>query len=280
MEVIRKTYQALGDYLQIAAGTGEDKWFDFDLAEFAKRFSLDNFQSTYTLQALEQENILQMTEQMYRPSLAEFRADRETIEAIESRYPELEPLIKALLRTYTGIWDQPSAISEKQLCKILRKSLEDVTANLEQLMKLGILHYEPRKENPQVRYKQNRIRTEDLYINQQRYQARKKAFTDRVEGMIRYISDQNRCRTLLICEYFGESGGMPCGHCDHCKRSVNLSNETIIQEIRSFLAQGPQPMLELKERLELYGSKAMEILDFMISEGKLRADSRGNVSSV
>lgn len=277
MEVIRKVYQSLGDYLQIAAGTGEDKFFDFDLAAFTKRFSLDNFQSVYTLQALEQENIIQMTEQMYRPSLVEFTTNRETIEMVEQQHPDLEPLVKALLRTYTGIWDQPSGISEKQLCKILRKPLEEVTSGLQHLMRLGILRYEPRKENPQVRYKQNRIKTDDLYIDQQRYRARKMAYTARVEGMIRYISDKARCRTQLICAYFGENDCNPCGHCDHCKRSVNVSNEEIIREINAFLSAGPHSMLALKEKLEPYGSKAMEILDFMISEGKLRADSEGNI---
>ncbi len=106
MEVIRKVYQSLGDYLQIAAGTGEDIYYDFDLNEFVKRFRLSVFEAIYALHALDQEGIISMNEQVFVPSKLEFTCSRDTLEYYEEQNPLAGPLIKILLRTYGGILDQ------------------------------------------------------------------------------------------------------------------------------------------------------------------------------
>jgi ATP-dependent DNA helicase RecQ len=54
--IIKKTYQALVNYLQLPEGLGEDQFFDFDLKEFCQRFKLEIQQTVYALKALEQEN--------------------------------------------------------------------------------------------------------------------------------------------------------------------------------------------------------------------------------
>jgi ATP-dependent DNA helicase RecQ len=233
---IRKTYESICNYFGLAAGIGEGRFFDFDLMEFTKRFSLNPVMATYALQALEQERILLMSDQMFIPSKLHFTTDRNTLEWAETSYPEIEPMVKALLRTYGGIWDQPTSIFERQLCKILRKPEDQVRSLLQLLQAKGIIHYEPRRDTPQIRMLQNRVKTEDLYINFEQYQKRKEAYVNRINAMIRYIGQTDVCRTQLLCQYFGDDT-IPCNQCDACtKKKQQLRASELTEKIMDLLA--------------------------------------------
>jgi len=278
MQVIRKVYQALGDYLQLAAGTGEGRYFDFELGEFTKRFGLELFEAMYAIQALEQENILSLSEQIFLPSKLVFTTDRETLEFAESRHPALEPLIKSLLRTYSGIWDQPTGISEKQLAGILHLPEEQVRQGLAELQARGLVEYEPRKEKPQILYLQNRVRTEDLYVDHARYLARKQAFTRRLDAMKKYVENGDECRTRLLCRYFGDEV-QDCGICDHCTRRKRSGVEPgdLLAVLKNLLAAGPIAAAELMEQLPGDGKDAEKLIDYLIAEGKLDLTNEGKL---
>ncbi len=285
MEQIRKIYQALGDYLQIASGTGEEQYYDFDLPEFTKRFSLKMFETMSAMQAMDQENIISLTEQMFTPSMVQFTTNRETIEFTESCYPALEPLIKALLRTYGGIWDQPTGISEKHLARILRKPDVEIRNGLMTLRDQGILTYEPRKENPQVRYLQNRVKAEDLYINHERYLSRKKAFSKRLMAMANYVEDRSSCRTSFICHYFGDTKVGECGQCDFCtrKKKKQLSKkgfESIIEKISLYLGERSMYPHELMKNFPDSGEELENVIKFLLDEGKMAMTREGKLTMV
>ena len=285
MAVIRKIYQALGDYFQIAAGTGEDRYFDFELTEFTRRFSLDIFETMYAMQALEQENIISLTEQMFLPSMIQFTTNRETIEFTENNYPHLEPLIKSLLRTYSGIWDQPTGISEKQLAKILRTNDVEIKSGLKFLADLLVIDYTPRKETPQVRYLQNRVKADDLYINQEKYLARKKAFTTRALAMAGYVNEKTACLTKYICNYFGDTIIADCGICDNCirKNKAATGKEEFIRiadELKARLEKNELLARDILTALPGDPDLIQQVISYLINEGKIRMTEEGKISSI
>ena len=285
MAVIRKIYQALGDYFQIAAGTGEDRYFDFELTEFSRRFSLDIFETMYAMQALEQENIISLTEQIFLPSMIQFTTNRETIEFTENNYPHLEPLIKSMLRTYSGIWDQPTGISEKQLAKILRTNDTEIKSGLKFLADLQVIDYIPRKETPQVRYLQNRVKADDLYINQEKYVARKKAFTTRTLAMAGYVNEKTVCLTKYICNYFGDKISADCGICDNCIRknkSVTGKKEfeNIVQALHEQLQKTDLLPKDIFTSIPGNPETIHEVISYLINEGRIRMTEEGKLRSL
>ena len=283
MEVIRKVYQALGDYLQVAAGTGEDIYFDFDLNEFVKRFRLSVFEAIYALQALDQEGIISMNEQVFIPSRLEFTTTRESLAYYEEQNPAAEPLIKMLLRTYGGILDQPTGISEKQLARLLRKELSEVKHALQIFHQSGLVNYVPRKNNPQVRWLQHRVKAEDLYIDHGRYLERKKAFEKRLDAMIHYMEEKNECRSKLICAYFGDPEVAQCGICDYCMniQHKNISEDQfrmITERIEQLLMNNSLMPGQLMEHLQdIRAPDSKKIIDHLLAEGKLWVQKDGSL---
>ena len=83
-EVLKKVYQALANYYQLAVGSGAGESFDFDLHEFSDRFSLHTGEVYVALKKLEEEGIIQFNESFYSPSQVHFIADKDQAIRISS----------------------------------------------------------------------------------------------------------------------------------------------------------------------------------------------------
>ena len=124
-------------------------------------------------------------------------------------------LIKILLRSYAGIYDQPVAIHEKLISSLMNRPHEEVMKGLRKLHQYQIVEYNPQKETPQVYYNQPRRKSADIHIDEHAYQFRKEQFVKRVNGILDYVQTKY-CRSKAIAEYFGEQESKSCGICDNC----------------------------------------------------------------
>ena len=135
---------------------------------------------TQTLKVLEQEGHIQFSENIFLPTQVCFTASKESLENFEQAYPAFEPLIKALLRTYQGIFDNRISVFEKRLGAICRLDVQGVQNQLQQLAAMGIIEYLPQKETPHIHFLVNRAPAAFLHIDKEQYLKRKEAFTNRI----------------------------------------------------------------------------------------------------
>jgi ATP-dependent DNA helicase RecQ len=281
MDDIRSVYQSVANYLQIPAGSGEGNYFDFDIADFTKKFKLNTHTALYSLKALEQDNWLAMNDQVFVPSKVKFTTTKETLYEFEKAHPELEPAIKALLRGYEGIFDFPASISETVLIRLLKKDVEAIKKDLVQLHLYGIIHYESQKDSPQIFFPRNRIKAEDLSINLELYNKRKEKFTARVKNIIQFAQELVTCRSKMIGVYFGDTKLKNCNVCDNCLRQkkVHIDEkefEKISERIKTVLGLQPLPSKELLDRLGSFKKeKAWKVIEFLQAEDKLEVDKAG-----
>ncbi|HEX6847562.1 MAG TPA: DUF559 domain-containing protein, partial [Chitinophagaceae bacterium] len=250
LDTIKEVYQAIANYLQIPAGTGEGNYFDFDINDFVKKFKLNTHSAVYSLKALEQDNWLSLNEQVFLPSKVKFTTTKESLYDFEKAHPGLEPASKALLRAYEGIFDFPVSISEMVLIRLLKKDVEEIKKDLFQLHLYGIIHYEPQKDSPQIYFPRNRVRVEDLSINMELYHKRKEKFVARVKNIVQYVQEPVTCRSKMIGTYFGDNKLRDCKVCDNCLRQkkVHIDQkefEKISDRIQTVLAPQPLPSKEL-----------------------------------
>lgn len=281
---IRKVYQAVANYLQLPAGAGEGQYFDFDITDFLKKFSLDGYASVFSLKALEQDGWLAFNEQVFIPSSVVFTTDKEYLYEFEKRNPLLEPLIKSLLRAYGGIFDHPSFVSEKMMGSLLKKDAAAVKNQLLQLHQAGIIEYLPQKDTPQLLFLRPRIKAEDLIIDMAAYNKRKERFINRMGQMLLYVKEKKQCRSMLIGRYFGDEKLKPCGCCDNClqqKASALTKDEfdAICHRIINIVKYEPLSARELLLKLsDVKKENAWNILEFLQAENKIEMDCQGRIS--
>lgn len=284
LEQIREVYQAIVNYLQVPVGSAEGVYFDFDINDFARTFQLNLTMAYSAVRLLGQEGVLQLSESVFLPSRAEFVTNKESLYEFENAYPALEEIIKTLLRTYEGIFDNAVPIYERQIGRIMLTEDDEIAAQLHQLHQYGILHYQPRRDEPQLCFLQERVSAQHLRINMARIEVLKKVYADRLAAMFAYARNRDTCRTRQLVAYFGEKESTPCGVCDIClkKKSQPLDAngfKRISDNVMTLLKETPLLFSVLQNKLpEVKRSDLMEVLQFLNEEGLVVRDEAGRLS--
>jgi len=225
-------------------------------------------------------------EQVFLPAMVHFTIHKDDLYTFEKEQAALEPLIKVLLRSYEGIFDQPVSISEKMISGLLKKEPAQVKIQLEQLMQSGVIDYRPQKDTPQLFFPRNRIRVEEISIDMVAYAKRKEQFRSRMKQMMKYVTENRECRSRMIGMYFGDSSIPYCGICDNCLRQKSMpvskeEFESIRQQIMSLLKKEPLHSKDLLVKLAgIKKEKAWKVLEFLQAENKIEMDAGGLVTSL
>lgn len=281
---IKRIYQCLVDYLQIPVGIGEGNYYDFNLNEFIKNFQLDILVVVNTLKMLEQEGYISFNETVFLPSTANFIIPKGLLFEFEQSHPQLEPVIKCLLRTYEGIYDNKVSINEKLVSRLTRIEITTVKQQLLQLRSFNIIEYVPQKDTPQIYFVTNRAPAQYLTINYERYKQRRDDFAKRVETMLDYIQSTNQCRSIFIGNYFDDNTIEACGICDNClkKKSGEISEEEFIIIQQSILKQLNDKSIAVKLLFEACKSikkeKLWKVLNYLQSEKIISIDMNEQIT--
>ncbi len=282
---ITQVYHSLVNYLQVPIDTGQDVSYSFYFEKFIKNFSLNSYTALYALKALEHDGWLDFNEKNFTPSTIVFCTTKELLYEFQNTYPEYEPLLTILLRTYEGIFDYPAFISETLLAGLLYLQEEEVKELLKKITAFHIIQYHPRNEAPQIIFRKNRVHTEALTINLQLYHKRKLAFVKRVEKIIDYTQTSS-CRSHFINQYFGDESVKNCGVCDNCLRLklTALSSEDfelIHKAIKDAIADVPLTFADLVLKMHgIHKEKARSVLNFLQAEQKIYVNEKGEIGLV
>ena len=283
-EEVKNVYKALANYLQLPSESGEGIYFDFDINDFVKKFSLNIYTVNYSLKVLEQEEFISYNEQIFLPATVMFTANKDELDVFERSYPKLEPVIKGLLRSYEGIFDYSSAIYENQLANFVKKDVAHLKADLKKLHQFGIIEYHPQKDKPQVMFLRNRVTTEDFTIDQNNLLKRKTAFEKRLKAMLDYIKTK-ACRSKTIANYFNDVSVKPCGVCDNCinEKAIVISKtefENIVSEMKKFTEAPVASKVLLQNLNKFKKEKVWKVLNYLQGENKISISLEGLVIKI
>ncbi|MEN9549339.1 MAG: hypothetical protein RIR12_1930 [Bacteroidota bacterium] len=278
---IKNVYQAVANFLQMETGTGEGQCYDFELTDFIKKFKLTSYTVLYSLKALEQDGWLSFNEQVFVPATVRFTVGKEALYTFENEHPHLEPCIKTLLRSYEGIYDQPTAISEKTIGRLMYLEVDTIKQHLLTLHRYQIIDYQPQKNSPQLFFLRPRIKVEDIRIDMAAYNKRKEQFLEKMKQMVQFVQEQANCRSKIIGVYFGDVAIKNCGICDNClkEKATTLNKEEfkLIQlQIVTALKNKPMDIKTLLTVIKgINKEKIWQVLTFLQSENKVVADAAG-----
>jgi len=283
---IKNVYQSIADHLQIPVGLGEGNYYDFDLSGFSKNFKLDSFLVMNILKVLEQEGHLTFSENIFLPSQVQFTADKDILNDAERMFPQTADVMKCLLRTYEGIYDNRVSINEKQIAKLCKLPYEKIYIDLQELHSIGIIEYLPQKETPQIHFILNRAPAKTLHINQDAYLQRKKQYTDRVEKILDYLKLETACRSKFIADYFTEIKNENCGICDNClkQKKPDLTTNDFKTIEKLIYATIPAQGINVKELFielnEIKKEDFWKVFQMLQDEKKILADERGFIKKI
>ncbi len=213
---IKGIYNCLGNYYQLAMGSGKDQSMPFDLVTFANHYNLDPFLVFNAFGFLEKEGYVAVSEALSNPSRIMFMVNNEELYRFQVANPRYDPFIKVLLRSYSGLFTEFTKIKEQEIAKRAGIDTELVKKMLNGLHQMQILHYKAQNEKPMITFLQGRMAMSDLSISREVYKERKLFAKQRMQAMIDYVVSSTTCRSLFLLNYFGETTALRCGQCDVC----------------------------------------------------------------
>jgi len=226
LDYLKKTYQALCNYFQLAIGSSEGESYEFDLEAFCKRFALKSSAVYVALKKLEQEGLIQLSESFYRPSRIHLTADKKRLYEFQIANAKFDPLIKSLLRLYGAeLFSDFLPISEAYISQALKMKEQVIRIDLSQLHELQLLAYQPSSDKPQITFILSRQDADYLPVDRERMERLRNLNLAKMEAMVNYVNQSHRCRMQVIQEYFDEVTYETCGKCDVCldkKKKENL----------------------------------------------------------
>lgn len=280
---IKKIYQALANYLQVPVEAGFGVSYDFEITRFISNYNFNPVTTLNSLRLLENEGLIQLSDAVLSPSRVHFKVSNFDLYNFQISNPRYELLIKTILRSCEGVFDDFARISEPELANRLQLKYDEVVTRLNYLHQVGILTYEPKKDLPQLTFTQPREEASWLSIDEKKYLRRKELYITKSESVIQYVTAEHRCRSMMLLTYFGEDTMHRCGNCDYCRQLNKLDlNDVEIDHIRSNIAtilqKGPAEINTLIAATAFTSKeKVLEAISWLVDQGELGYDSSGRL---
>lgn len=277
IDYIRKVYEDVNYYFQMAMGDGRGCTFAFDLEEFCTRFKHFPVQADSALKILTRAGYLEYTDEQDNASRLLFTLTRDELYRLRDDDPDTEKLINVILRSYTGLFTDYAYINEELLEKRTGLSRQRIYELLLLLTRRHIVHYIPRKKTPYLIYTRERQDKDRLIFTREVYEDRKASYITRIEAMIAYATATDRCRSRMLLRYFGEQNEHNCRQCDVClSRHPSGLHVGELQDLEAavstLLQEGPLPLAEVSHRLKDAFPHLDEGLDYLLKEDKLHLE--------
>ena len=242
-EYIRQTYEDVCHFLQVGTGEGCGRTFDFSLEKFCKYFRHFANTANSALRLLNNAGYIDYAEENDFKSRVHIILHKEELYLLNSKEKHIDMLIHALLRNYTGLFADFEYVDENYLSHLTGMDVEMVYRVLKDLNQRRIIDYIPRRNTPTVMFRIGRVDKEEIGLPPFVYDDRKADFERRIEEMIRYASEDNKCRSKMLLSYFGEVKAEECGGCDVCLRKKKLPKQELLkmqvsQQIDEVLSDG------------------------------------------
>ena len=270
-EYIRKVYEDVNYYFQMAMGDGLGCTFAFNLDEFCRNFKHFPVQADSALKILTRAGYLEYTDEQDNASRILFTIHRDELYKLRETDPETEKLIKVILRSYTGLFTDYAYINEDSLAIRSGLTRQRIYEILLMLTRRHILHYIPRKKTPYIIYTRERQEAGRLAITRDIYEERKESYITRIKAMTEYATAEDKCRSRMLLRYFGEKNEHNCGLCDVClskhHSGMKLGEfQEMENQIREQLETSPLSAATLLNRINGEREKAERVLSYLLSE--------------
>ena len=275
-DYIRKVYEHIACFFQIAVGSGYGMSFKFNIQKFCHNFKHYPAQVEAALRILEQAGYIEYNNNDDAKSRVMFIIQRDELYRLRNNSQIEDTVIETLLRKYNGLFVDYGIIDEENLAHTIGCEESELHECLKLLGRKQIISYIPPRNEPLIRYTQSREMTNRVSIPYYIYEERLEKSKERTDAMISYMTCESECRSVMLLNYFGEKKAKHCGMCDVCTSKISDEDDTdyAIRRIMEYLADGtPRKYNELRNfDPQIETSALSHALDYLLSEAKVTTD--------
>ncbi|MFT4602308.1 MAG: ATP-dependent DNA helicase RecQ [Arenicella sp.] len=277
---IKRVYNAMGNFFQLAIGSGKEEQFAIDMLEFCDRYNFELISTFNALKFLEMSGFIVLSENFQIPSKLKILADRTALYNYQVKSKDTNKIVQFIVRTQMGVFDNLVIVNEKKMAKELSLSLKVINERLKFLSDQEIIEYYPSVKGTHITYVTERLADNNLSIPAELYHKRKNVAHLKLDAVIDFLKSGN-CTTQKLLKYFGEEEVKACQKCSNCLESEKAKNTDLKGLIRDYL-KGYFKSNDSIEIVELIGQfpdenreQILETLRWMIDHNEVHPDPLG-----
>lgn len=277
-EEIRKIYEHIAYFFQVAAGSGCGKVFKFDNILFCRTFHHHSLQVDSALKILEREGYVRYDTDSDNKTKVKFLIDRDQLYQIRDQSPETEAVIDSMLREFSRLFIDYGPIEEGIIADDTGLTKQQIYNVMKSLNQQRILHFIPPRVEPLITYTRDRVLPEEIVISKENYEVRKEQLVKKAKKILDYAKTDNVCRSRQLLRYFGEEESEDCGICDVClgrktrpghKDEVEMMKKEIIETLSDGKRHHFQDMFPLSKDQKV----CVEAADYLLQEETIGRDT-------
>jgi ATP-dependent DNA helicase RecQ len=285
LSFIKQVYNSLGNFFQLAVGSGKDQSMEFDVTRFSTNYNMDPVLVFNALKFLEKEGYIGLSEALSNPSRIMFIQDKEELYRFQVANPAYDVVIKTILRSYTGLFTEFVKVNEPELSRRLDMGEKKLVKILDELHQKRIIQYEKQNQKPMVSWLEERLDASHLRISKENHKERKQFSAKRMQAMIDFVASDNTCRSIFLLSYFGEYQARRCGQCDVCleRNRLDVSEfeyEQLVKLIQDRLMDHPTDTEELLAQMpsNIQQDKSIRVIRWLKDNGRILESESGLLS--
>lgn len=225
-DYIRKVYDDLAYFFQLALHDGEGARYEFDIERFCVSFNHFPVRLHGALSVLQRAGYIEYDSDPDKHPRCMFLLSRDELYGVVGLSPVEDAVLAALLRIYCGLFSDFVYIEEAYIAKYLSMETQQVRVALKSLSHKHIIRYIPRRNIPTVFYPQQRIDSQRLLFSKDIYEELQDRLVERINSVIEYAESEDECRSSILLRYFGEKAECDCGKCDVCLEQKPKRNDS------------------------------------------------------
>jgi ATP-dependent DNA helicase RecQ len=262
IDTIKSMYNTLGNYFQLAIGSGENEQFDFNISDFANKYNHNLITVYNSLKFLELGGFILLNESSYQPSKLKVLVNNYELYQYQVRSKELNNVIQFILRSHMGIFEDYASINETIISKKLNISILELKKHLNHLHSNEVVDYSPAFKGAKIQYITERLADNNFSINPKFYKNRKDDAFVKLDSVLEFLENKT-CRSQYLLGYFGENTSEKCGQCNVC---LGIDESTLNNSEYKLIKQAVDETFNEKE--------SFLIEDFIVNQPKF---SRQNI---
>ena len=272
---LKEVYLKLNTFLQIAYGEGMDQVYPFNFNDFCHKYKFPAVKTFNALQFLDRQGILTMSKEFTEKVHIQFIIPSKEVVRYVSLNPGDEEAILTILRNYTGIFEMETALNTSLITRAAKISETDLMVMLHKLEQKGVISLRTLGNDSSLAF--NEVREDEHTINRvsKFLEQQNLIKVGQFNSVVHYATDDSRCKSRLILEYFDEVTTADCGICSYCvaKKRQPKSPVEIATAIIELLKEADLNSRDIETKLELTAQETIFALELLLENDKIKINA-------
>lgn len=213
---LKLIYKKLCINFQIGYGEYNNERQGLYFDNFCKIHKLSKLKTFNALKTLQSYGVLIFEMVLKNKLTIQFLISNNTLQSLFEKDTLEKNVINVILRTYEGIFVQPTTINIEKIANKTELKTSTVLEVLERLKFMKVMEFKNSNADIQITFLVSREDEKTIHRISKPVLIQNKIKLKKLNAVFKYMENNSACKSLQLLNYFDEKVSIPCGICNVC----------------------------------------------------------------